>query len=63
MKIFCKRGGFVFNTVHNIMHDVPPKISLKPTCKSMLFCLRTYNRLCVIPQMTVFLSEVDVPVP
>ena len=25
MEIFSKGGGFVFNTVHNILPDVPPQ--------------------------------------
>jgi uroporphyrinogen decarboxylase len=25
MEIFSKGGGFVFNTVHNILPDVPPE--------------------------------------
>jgi uroporphyrinogen decarboxylase len=25
MEIFSKGGGFVFNTVHNILSDVPPQ--------------------------------------
>jgi uroporphyrinogen decarboxylase len=25
MEIFSKDGGFVFNTVHNILPDVPPQ--------------------------------------
>jgi uroporphyrinogen decarboxylase len=25
MEIFSKGGGFVFNTVHNILPDVPPR--------------------------------------
>ncbi len=25
LEIFCPRGGYVFNTIHNILPDVPPE--------------------------------------
>jgi uroporphyrinogen decarboxylase len=39
MEIFSKGGGFVFNTVHNILPDVPPENIL-----TMFDAVREFNK-------------------
>ncbi|NVM05138.1 MAG: hypothetical protein HWN67_22650 [Candidatus Helarchaeota archaeon] len=40
MEILAPRGGFVFNSIHNILPDVPPE-----NIVAMFEAVKDYNRL------------------